>query len=62
MSHKLNLLRRARRLWMSNTLHDRRTNRRNAIEWARKVHALGTRWVLHPANAPTFKPKQGDQV
>lgn len=46
------LLRQARRLWLHNDLADQRLNRRNAIEWARKVHALGERWVLHPSNAP----------
>lgn len=56
MTHKLNLLRRARRLWLTNNLHDQRLNRRNALEWARKVHALGPRWVLHPANSPVSKP------
>lgn len=55
---RLNLLRRARQLWLQNEMCDRRLNRRNALEWARKVHALGERWLLHPANSPTGRTKQ----
>lgn len=39
------LLRRARRLWSSQTV-PAEMNRVNQLKWARAVHALGDKWVV----------------
>lgn len=46
---KTQLLKHARKLWNITDV-PRRTNRANALKWARSVYRLGDHWLLSPNN------------